>query len=707
MVKNIDQPGYGEKILGIVAKGKRNPVSVEELTRKLKVPKTGEKAFEHELTQLVEAGELYYKRKGFVLPREVGLTPAQVVRVNSTYGFARPVGADGDLFVPGRALMGSLPGDVVLLRTYPSRKEGSLGEGEVVSIAKAAACRFTGVVSQNQDFLEVVPDKMLGFPVRLVSGKSSRYKAGDKVLCEIVSRGSRHYNHRAKVIEVFGSSLKADNCAKSLIRLNEINVEFPAVVSEAAQRLNDAGIHPKERASRLDLRDEIIFTIDSADSKDLDDAVSIQKTKDGWELGVHIADVSYYVHPQSPLDNEAYARGTSIYYADQVIPMLPKALSNGICSLNEGENRLAFSCFMNLDTQGNLVSFDFKKTLIRSRVKGVYSEINAILAGEATPEILEKYSAVMDSIHLIDQLCSLRLKKKRERGAMDLETSESKIILDENRNVKEIKPRGTGRSENIIEEMMLLANESAATFALEKHLPFCFRVHEPPSPDKLQNLAELLAAIGQSKRDIQPGVSPTRLAQVLEGVRGTKYQMIVNSQMLRTMSKAKYSEKNIGHFGLVLQNYAHFTSPIRRYPDLFIHRVMSAYLAGSSEEKLQKRFGKVAGPTANQSSERELIAMTIERDCEDCYKAEYILRHLGEELEGVVSSTTNFGIYVMLPNTVEGLVRAQTLGETFQYDGRMEYKDMMSPRRYRIGDTVTVKVLGADVSAGKIDFEFV
>ncbi|MBC8570060.1 ribonuclease R [Zongyangia hominis] len=707
MVKIAEQENFDEKILGIVAKGKRNPVGVEELSRKLKVAKGDQDAFEKRLTRLVEAGELYYKRRGFVLPKNEGLTAAEIVRVNSTYGFARPVGADGDLFIPGRGLMGSLPGDMVLLKTYPSRKEGSLGEGEVVSIAKAAACRFTGVVSRNQDFFEVVPDKMLGFPVRLVSGKANRYKEGDKVLCEIVSRGPRHYNHKARVIEVFGSSLKADNCAQSLIRLSDVNVDFPAVVSEAAEHINASGIHPKERENRLDLREEVIFTIDSADSKDLDDAVSVKKTAEGWELGVHIADVSYYVHPQSPLDNEAYERGTSIYYADRVIPMLPKALSNGICSLNEGEDRLAFSCLMKLDPTGTLISYDFQKTLIRSKVKGVYSEINAILAGEASPEIMEKYSAVMESIHLIDELCDLRLQKKRERGSLELVTCESKIILDENRDVKEIVPRGTGRSENIIEELMLLANESAATFALDKHLPFCFRVHEPPSPEKLQNLSELLGAIGQDKRGIQPGVSSLRLDEILQKVRGTKYQMIVNSQMLRTMSKAKYSEKNIGHFGLVLQNYAHFTSPIRRYPDLFIHRVMSAYLAGSGVERLSKRFGKVAGPTANQSSEREVVAMTIERDCEDCYKAEYILHHLGEEMEGVVSSTTNFGIYVMLPNTVEGLVRAQTLGDSFQYDGRMEYKDMLSPRRYRIGDTVTVKVMGADVSAGKIDFEFV
>ena len=350
------------------------------------------------------------------------------------------------------------------------------------------------------------------------------------------------------------------------------------------------GIHEKEKAQRLDLRDRIIFTIDSADTKDIDDAISLTRTENGYELGVHIADVSYYVTDGTPIDQDAYSRGTSVYYASSVIPMLPKELSNGICSLNEGEDRLAFSAIMQLDHEGHMTSYRFEKTLIRSVVKGVYVEINSIFDGTASAEILRKYERVIPTLQDMKELFGKLIRNRDERGGLDLESTESKIILDQNGLAIDIQPRHSGLSENMIEEFMLLANTAAASFGLEHELPFLFRVHDNPPSEKIEVFEQSMAEIGFDISELKKGVTPLALYHILHKARGTKYELIVNNSILRSMAKAQYSANNIGHFGLVIDKYSHFTSPIRRYPDLLIHRIMSAYLTGMKRENIEKRY---------------------------------------------------------------------------------------------------------------------
>ena len=411
-------------------------------------------------------------------------------------------------------------------------------------------------------------------------------------MARLVKRGEHHSDHRAEIIEVFGNSSLAKVCCKSILAFNHVEEEFPSEVLAQAQLIEKAGVPQSEYAGREDLRNLPIFTIDSSDSKDLDDAVSISRTKTGYLLGVHIADVSHYVTAKSPLDNEAFERGTSVYYAQSVVPMLPVQLSNGICSLNPAEDRLTFSCFVDLDAEGRMQGFRFCKSVICSRVKGVYSEVNRILDGQADDLLKGKYAGLFEEMALMDELATKLETSRFARGSLNLESTESKIVIDEEGKAVDVLPRERGRSEKMIEEFMLCANEAAATYAMEQGIPFVYRVHEKPSMDK----AETLTALNLPVYRLRAGeCSHTELAAILAGAKETPYARIVNHQLLRSMAKAKYSDANIGHFGLVLDNYAHFTSPIRRYPDLTIHRILSDLAAGVPAEKIKKRYQNCSG----------------------------------------------------------------------------------------------------------------
>ena len=476
---------------------------------------------------------------------------------------------------------------------------------------------------------------------------------------------------------------------------------------EEAKKFEDMAVSGADCEGRMDLRALPIFTIDSAETKDIDDAISLTKTSDGgFELGVHIADVSNYVKPGSELDNEAFSRATSVYYADQVVPMLPKQLSNGICSLNEKELRLAFSCLMRLDQEGNLTDYRFVKSIICSRVKGVYSEINALLAGTADAEIKAKYAEVLSQLPAMKELYGHRARLRKERGCMDIESGEVKLILDEDGHCIDVKKRTSGESESMIEEFMLLANQCAAHFARVKQIPFVYRVHEEPNAEKLERLHALLQACGINDHFAKEVPTPKELSAILEGVRGTPYEQIINTGMLRCMSKAVYEEKPKGHYGLVLKDYAHFTSPIRRYPDLAIHRIMTDLLQGTDKETMILRYSDFAEKASKQSSEREIIAMQIERKAEDCYKAEYARRHLGECYEGTISGVTQRGLFVELENGVEGFVPASSLtpSGTNLTEG-IRLSDPVSGKSWSLGDSMMITIVRADVNLGKVDFE--
>ena len=630
----------------------------------------------------------------------------KVVKLGKNFAFVMLEDGTSDIFIPGRFTKGAMPGDDVLVEKFEHpRVEGS-DEGAILAILTEKN-DLVGTVRRVEGRLRFVPDDCPAITMPLARDCEGGAKDGDKVAVEILNRGNRQEDHRVGVAMRFGSSDEAKRCAKALLYAKDIRTRFPDKVRDEAKKFEGAEVSEKDCEGRMDLRALPIFTIDSAETKDIDDAISLTRTSDGgFELGVHIADVSNYVKPGTELDNEAFSRATSVYYADQVVPMLPKALSNGICSLNENELRLAFSCLMRLDKEGGLTDYRFVKSIIRSRVKGVYSEINALLAGTADAEIKAKYADVIDQLPAMKELYGHRARLRKERGCMDIESGEVKLILDENGRCIDVKKRTSGESESMIEEFMLLANQCAAHFARVKQIPFIYRVHEEPNAEKLERLHALLQACGINDHFAKDVPTPKELSAILEGVRGTPYEQIINTGMLRCMSKALYEEKPKGHYGLVLKDYAHFTSPIRRYPDLAIHRIMTDMLKGTEKETMILRYTDFAERASKQSSEREVIAMQIERKAEDCYKAEYARRHLGECYEGTISGVTQRGLFIELDNGVEGFVPASSLtpSGTSLTEG-VRLTDPTSGKTWSLGDKMMITIVRADVNLGKIDFE--
>ena len=685
------------------------PCTVKELKQKFGGERGADRKVMEALDELVREAVVCQRQGVFFTVRSGRADKAllcKVVKLGKNFAFVMLEDGTSDIFIPGRFTKGAMPGDEVLVEKFEHpRMEGS-DEGTILAVLTEKN-DLVGTVRRVEGRLRFVPDDCPAITMPLARDCEGGAKDGDKVAVEILNRGNRQEDHRVGVAMRFGSSDEAKRCAKALLYAKDIRTRFPDKVREEAKKFEGAEISEKDCEGRMDLRALPIFTIDSAETKDIDDAVSLTRTSDGgFELGVHIADVSNYVKPGTELDNEAFSRATSVYYADQVVPMLPKALSNGICSLNENELRLAFSCLMRLDKDGNLTDYRFVKSIIRSRVKGVYAEINALLAGTADAEIRAKYADVIDQLPAMKELYGHRARLRKERGCMDIESGEVKLILDENGRCIDVKKRTSGESESMIEEFMLLANQCAAHFARVKQIPFVYRVHEEPNAEKLERLHALLQACGINDHFAKEVPTPKELSAILEGVRGTPYEQIINTGMLRCMSKALYEEKPKGHYGLVLKDYAHFTSPIRRYPDLAIHRIMTDLLKGTEKETMILRYTDFAERASKQSSEREVVAMQIERKAEDCYKAEYARRHLGECYEGTISGVTQRGLFIELDNGVEGFVPASSLtpSGTSLTEG-VRLTDPASGKSWSLGDKMMITIVRADVNLGKIDFE--
>ena len=685
------------------------PCTVKELKQKFGGERGADRKVMEALDELVREAVVCQRQGVFFTVRSGRADKAllcKVVKLGKNFAFVMLEDGTSDIFIPGRFTKGAMPGDDVLVEKFEHpRVEGS-DEGAILAILTEKN-DLVGTVRRVEGRLRFVPDDCPAITMPLARDCEGGAKDGDKVAVEILNRGNRQEDHRVGVAMRFGSSDEAKRCAKALLYAKDIRTRFPDKVRDEAKKFEGAEVSEKYCEGRMDLRTLPIFTIDSAETKDIDDAISLTRTSDGgFELGVHIADVSNYVKPGTELDSEAFSRATSVYYADQVVPMLPKALSNGICSLNENELRLAFSCLMRLDKEGNLTDYRFVKSIIRSRVKGVYSEINALLAGTADAEIKAKYADVIDQLPAMKELYGHRARLRKERVCMDIESCEVKLILDENGRCIDVKKRTSGESESMIEEFMLLANQCAAHFARVKQIPFVYRVHEEPNAEKLERLHALLQACGINDHFAKDVPAPKELSAILEGVRGTPYEQIINTGMLRCMSKALYEEKPKGHYGLVLKDYAHFTSPIRRYPDLAIHRIMTDMLKGTEKETMILRYTDFAERASKQSSEREVIAMQIERKAEDCYKAEYARRHLGECYEGTISGVTQRGLFIELDNGVEGFVPASSLtpSGTSLTEG-VRLTDPASGKTWSLGDKMMITIVRADVNLGKIDFE--
>lgn len=626
---------------------------------------------------------------------------ATLVSLSKNFGFARPDGGGDDIFIHGSALQGALVGDRIIVGDI--RKDDRGPSGRVRRIVEHKPAQTTGTVSITDEGIELIPDNAIRYNLRMRERDLNGAKNGDKVMASLEQdyRGDWAY---ASVKKVFGSGRTARVCADAIVEQYGIPHVFPQEVLDEAERVGNEPISDEEYAKRLDLRGEPIFTIDSKDAKDLDDAISVKRTDFGYTLGVHIADVSHYVKESSAIDEEAINRGTSVYFADRVIPMLPEVLSNGACSLNAGTDKLAFSALIELDKEGHITKYDFKKTIINSKVRGVYSEVNEILDGTASEEILNKYAPVMESLMSAKELADILKANSAARGTMELDSGESKFILDENGICIDIMPRVSGEAEQLIEQMMVTANIAAAKFSLDHKLPFLYRVHGTPDPKRVEELVTLLQLVGvPCKEIVKPNPETQDFAAILDRVRGLPCETLVSQRLLRTMEKARYSTEETGHFGLALSDYSHYTSPIRRYPDTSIHRVLSAFVEGMPAEEVRRRYAQFCETSATESSRNEIRALIAERDAEDCYMAEYMSQHIGEHFEGTVSGVTMRGVFVRLENSVEGFVSLDAFeDEDFVYDGLITQR---SPKReLTIGTPLPIIVASAYVATGKVDF---
>lgn len=626
---------------------------------------------------------------------------ATLVSLSKNFGFARPDNGGDDIFIHGSALQGALVGDKIIVGDI--RKDDRGPSGRVRRIVEHKPAQTTGTVSITDEGIELIPDNAIRYNLRMRERDLNGAKNGDKVMASLEQdyRGDWAY---ASVKKVFGSGRTARVCADAIVEQYGIPHVFPQEVLDEAERVGNEPISDEEYAKRLDLRGEPIFTIDSKDAKDLDDAISVKRTDFGYTLGVHIADVSHYVKEGSAIDEEAINRGTSVYFADRVIPMLPEVLSNGACSLNAGTDKLAFSALIELDKEGHITKYDFKKTIINSKVRGVYSEVNEILDGTASEEILNKYAPVMESLMSAKELADILKANSAARGTMELDSGESKFILDENGICIDIMPRVSGEAEQLIEQMMVTANIAAAKFSLDHKLPFLYRVHGTPDPKRVEELVTLLQLVGvPCKEIVKPNPETQDFAAILDRVRGLPCETLVSQRLLRTMEKARYSTEETGHFGLALSDYSHYTSPIRRYPDTSIHRVLSAFVEGMPAEEVRRRYAQFCETSATESSRNEIRALIAERDAEDCYMAEYMSQHIGEHFEGTVSGVTMRGVFVRLENSVEGFVSLDAFeGEDFVYDGLITQR---SPKReLTIGTPLPIIVASAYVATGKVDF---
>ncbi len=696
-------------IIALLYESGSKGLTAKQIAAQLGINKKGMKKFDDALKEMKRYGDLTIKKDKIWLKNAGAYFTAVITRVTAKSGFMTAEEVPVEYFVRGRDMMGAIPGDIVLAKKIADADEYNRSPvAVVVAITAYSDAMLTGVMVPVGNKLMVLPDNLCDEPLAITKTGKNLLRVGEKVVFTIKKRGERHFDHTVSIVSSFGSCENAKAGAQAYMMANGLHTVFPDEVLFEAARFSMDEPEEDEVLRRLDLRGEPIFTIDGADTKDIDDAISIVKTDKCYKLGVHIADVSHYVRKGTKLDEEAYARGTSIYYADQVVPMLPKELSNGICSLNPKVDRLAFSCLMEVSFQGKLTGYRFEKSVIRSRVKGVYSEVNKILAGEADEEIKAKYAAVIDRLPIMQELAAILEKNRENRGAPEIDTVESKIITDKDGVCIDVKPRERGVSEKIIEEFMLIANNSAAALAMKEKIPFVYRIHEAPAAEKLIQLNETLTAIGINPEGIGERSTAADLAAIIKNNRDNEKYGVINKIVLRTMMKAKYSEEPVGHYGLVMPEYAHFTSPIRRYSDLAIHRILTDYVYALDHEKLCRKYAAFAQSAALQASNTELAAVRCERECEEFYTAEYMKEHIGEEYDGIISGVSAGGVYVELPNTVEGMISVNDLplGD-YEVQHGVILTGAADGSVFTVGDKVRVRCTNVNVNGGFIDFELV
>lgn len=661
-----------------------------------------------ELEKLEKEALVYHSNKDKYMLLEKSHLRKGVMRANKKgFGFVEIENMEDDVYISQDNMNGAIHDDVVLVEITSKMTLDRL-EGRILRILERKVQRYIGQISFDKKGRGHIKldDSKIKLNIEIPKEKSLNAVDGHKVIVELGKKINNNGRYEGEVVEIIGHVNDPGVDILSIIYKYNINVDFPddvkLEVSEMPMEVCEREVH-----GRRDLREEMIFTIDGDDTKDIDDAISIKKLPNGhYELGVHIADVSYYVKEGSPLDNEAMERGTSVYLVDRVIPMLPHELSNGICSLNPNVDRLAMSCVMEFDDSGKQLSYEIFPSVIRSRIQMTYKKVNSILEKNEIPEGYDEYA---DTLRLMAELATILRKAKTKRGYIDFGVDEAKILVDEKCVPYDVVLRDRGVGENLIEDFMIAANECVATHIYFMNLPFIYRVHEYPKEEKIRSFLAFVSSLGYQVNGNIKDVKPTTLQNILKQLEDKPEYKILSSLLLRSMQKAVYKPENLGHYGLASSCYTHFTSPIRRYPDTTVHRLLRTYLIdGRMDMATIRKWEEKLVYISEHSSERERASVDCEREVEDMKMAEYMEKHIGEEYEGMVSSVTSFGMFVELDNLIEGLVPLREMKDFFHFDEEhMTLTGERSHIKYSIGDRLIVKVVRASKEEKTIDFEVI
>ncbi|MCH1625750.1 ribonuclease R [Fredinandcohnia quinoae] len=704
--------GNIEKLLAFMKEEAYKPLTVQELEDVFEISDSVEfKEFVKALVIMEEQGLVVRTRSNrYGLPEKMNLVRGKLTGHAKGFAFVIPEDKEQeDVFIPPNEMKNAMHGDIVLVR-LSSESAGQRKEGTIVRIIERGVKNVVGTYTESKNFGFVIPDdKKIVNDIFIPKNASNGAVEGHKVVVKLVTYPEGRMSAEGEVVEILGHKNDPGIDILSVIHKHSLPQEFPKEVLDQANSTPET-IDPNDLQDRKDLRNEVIVTIDGADAKDLDDAVTVTKLENGnYKLGVHIADVTHYVTESSPIDKEAADRGTSIYLVDRVIPMIPHRLSNGICSLNPKVDRLTLSCEMEIDRAGVVVKHEIFQSVIKTTERMTYSDVNSILV-EKDDELRNRYEPLVPMFEEMERLAEILREKRMKRGAIDFDFKEAKVLVDEEGKPVDVVLRERSVAEKLIEEFMLVANETVAEHFHWMNVPFIYRIHEDPNEEKLRRFLEFITNFGYLVRGTGNSIHPRSLQEIIEAVQGKPEEMVVSTVMLRSMKQAKYDPESVGHFGLSTDFYTHFTSPIRRYPDLIVHRLIRTYLIqGKVDNSTLSKWKEMLPNIAEHSSNMERRAVEAERETDSMKKAEYMVDKIGEEYDGIISSVTNFGMFVELPNTIEGLVHVSYLTDDYyRYDER--HYAMIGERTgnvFRIGDEITVRVVKVNKDERSVDFEVV
>ncbi|MBX7310810.1 ribonuclease R [Clostridium chauvoei] len=702
--------GIKQTVLSFMREEAYRPMDIQELVTVFDINPDEYKPFKKALKAMEKEGLIVRTKKDkFALPERLGLITGKLQVHQKGFGFLIPeVEGEKDVFIASSCMNGAMNNDKVIVQVTREDLNGKKREGEVLEVLERANTKIIGVYEDSRNFGFVVPeDSRLNQDIFVSKKDRANAKTGDVVICEVTKWPEKRRSPEGIIKEVLGQKGEKRLDILTIIKKYGLPEEFSEKVLSYAENISEE-IDEKEYKRRKDIRNLRMVTIDGEDAKDLDDAVSIERLEGGnFRLGVHIADVTHYVREKNPLDKEALKRGTSVYLIDRVIPMLPKKLSNGICSLNPQVDRLTLSCFMTIDQKGKVLSHEIAETIIKTNERMTYTDVTKILR-DNDEELIKRYDYLVDDFKAMEELCLILREKRMRRGAIDFDFEESKIILNELGKPIDIKPYERAIANRIIEEFMLVCNETVAEHMFWTNTPFVYRVHEDPDEEKLEKFKEFVYNLGYIVRWGQE-THPRALQDLLEKIKGKKEETVVNTLLLRSMMQAKYSPECVGHFGLAAKYYCHFTSPIRRYPDLQIHRIIKEHINSKIDDKRSTRLTNIVEVASKQASEMERLAQEAEREVDDLKKAEYMLDRVGEEFNGIISSVTSFGLFVELPNTIEGLIHITALDDDYYiYDEA--HLCLIGERRkkvYKLGDEAKVRCSRVDIENREVYFDLV